>query len=103
MRSQIFGSAYPLFLFRGSVDKFRPVASDTRNELQHFGVNCLWIRGEDSEGLECENAILVYLLKSLDEALPVADVAARCRKVGVRDHMKVLKTVVVVNVEYRQS
>ena len=63
MRSRIFGSAYPLFLFRGSVDKFCPIASDTGNELKNLGVYCLRVRGEDPEGLERENALIIYLLK----------------------------------------
>ena len=75
MRSRIFGSAYPLFLFRGSVDKFCPIASDTGDELKNLGVYCLRVRGEDPEGLERENALIIYLLKSLNESLPIANVA----------------------------
>ena len=49
--------------------------------------------------LQHEIALVADLLESLHKALPVADVAGTGGQIGVGDHMQILVSVVVVNVQ----
>ena len=77
--------------------------TDIRNKLERGGVRRLRIRGEDTEGLECESTLESDLLDALYEAFPVANVIFAAGEVGVGDHMEVVVRIVIVDVEDSQA
>jgi hypothetical protein len=77
--------------------------SDVSDKLERGGMCGLRICGEDSEGLECESTLEADLLDALNESCPVTNVELAAGEIGVGDHMHIVLSVVIVDVEDGES
>ena len=77
--------------------------TDGGDEAQDLGVDRIGIDIEDVVGLKCEHALIVDLAQTCNKALPIANGMTLFRHTGVGSKMLVGKSVVIVNVEDRET
>ena len=86
-----------------SLDTLGPVAADGRNELKKLGSHFRRHKSHRLKRLKANSTLVSDIAERIDKAVPVADEVSARGETGIRDKMKVVKTVIIVDVEICES
>ena len=80
------------------------IASDSRNKLQRVASYFLGESIDGTEGFKAKVALIFYIVKSVNKSFPIGiELISPWVCLGVGHHMKVVWSIIIVNMKYSQA